>query len=129
MDEGGKLMTDSPAVRIAWLAGVLSFGVLGAWAFVSPRSFFDAFVAFPPYNAHLLRDIGVFQLGIGAALVAAVWSRDATFVALAGAAVAGVLHVIAHIVDSDLGGRSTDVPLLAVLAVVLIAGRFCELRR
>jgi hypothetical protein len=32
------------------------------------------------------------------------------------------MHVISHIIDRDLGGKPTDVPLLGLLAVVIIAG-------
>jgi uncharacterized protein YjeT (DUF2065 family) len=116
------MQTTSVYVRVAWVSGVLFFVVLGAWPFLSPHSFYDALATFPPFNAHLLRDIGVFSLGTGAALLVALKWRDGLLVALAGASAASVLHVISHIVDSDKGGKATDVPLLAVLAVVLVVG-------
>ena len=115
-------MKGSPIVRVAWLGAVAFFVLLGAWPFVSPKSFYDIVATFPPFNAHLMRDIGVFTLGVGGALLAAVRWRDGLLVALAGASFASVLHVVSHIVDRDLGGKPTDVPLLSVFAVLLIAG-------
>jgi hypothetical protein len=119
-------MTRSPLVRLAWVAAVGFFVILQAWAFLAPRSFFDALVAFPPYNGHLLRDVGAFSLGMGAALLAAAKWRDGLLVALTGAAAAGSLHVVSHIVDSDKGGKPTDIPLLAALAIFLVVGAFAR---
>lgn len=121
-------MSNSNVVRGAWLAGVGFFVVLGGWPFLSPGSFFDALAPFPPYNAHLLRDVGVFTLGTGGALVAAALRRDALFAALAGASVAAVLHVVSHIVDADKGGRDSDPWLLGLFAVVMVAGAVGRVR-
>jgi hypothetical protein len=121
-------MTKSPIVRLSWVAAMAFFVVVGAWSFLAPRSFFDALVAFPPFNAHLLRDVGAFTLGIGAAVLAAAKWRDGLLVALTGAAAGGVLHVVSHIVDSNKGGNPTDVPLLAGLALLLIAGTVVRAR-
>ena len=50
-------MTASGMVRVSWALAVAFFVVTGLWPLVSPDTFFDALVAFPPYNAHLMRDI------------------------------------------------------------------------
>ena len=121
-------MKGSPLVKLASIGAVAFFVLIGLWSFFVPRSFFDALVAFPPFNAHLLRDIGAFNLGIGAAVLAALKWQDALAVALAGASTAAVLHVVSHIVDSDLGGKPTDVPLLGLLAVLLVAGTLARLK-
>ena len=115
-------MTGSVVVKVAWVAGVVFFLGTGLWAFLSPSSFYDSLAVFPPYNPHFLRDVGVFSVGIGVTLVAASRSNDALRVVLGGATVAAVLHVISHIVDADRGGKSTDIPLLSLFAVVLLAG-------
>jgi hypothetical protein len=115
-------MKGSGVVRLAWLAGIVFFVVFGVWPFLAPRSFYDAVATFPPYNAHFLRDAGAFTLGVAGALVAAWRWRDGLLVALTGASAASVLHVISHIVDADKGGKPTDIPLLSLLALVLIAG-------
>lgn len=121
-------MQGSPIVRIAWVAAVGFFVILGAWPFFSPRSFYDALATFPPFNAHLLRDIGVFTMGVGASLLAAMRWKDGLVVALAGASAAGVLHVVSHIVDADQGGKPTDVPLLSVFAILLVVGTVVRAR-
>jgi peptidoglycan/LPS O-acetylase OafA/YrhL len=104
---------------VAWVA-VAFWLVFGIWAFVAPRSFFDQVAVFPPYNEHFLHDAGAFQMGLGAVLVFGLIGWDGLGTALAGTAVAAVMHVIAHAIDSDKGGKSTDIPGLAVLALALV---------
>jgi hypothetical protein len=121
-------MTASWMVRVTWVLAVAFFVVTGLWPLVSPDTFFDALVAFPPYNAHLMRDIGVFTLGPAGALLAAVRFNDTLLVALIGASTAAIAHVVSHVVDSDKGGNPTDIPLLAVLAAILLAGTAVRMR-
>ena len=105
---------------------LMMFGVfwlgLGLWAFVAPKSFFDALAEFDPYNRHFIHDVGSMQIGIGlGALVAARTLRPlvAAFVGLTGFQ---VMHVVSHIVDRDLGGRPWfDIPSLSLAAVVGLA--------
>jgi MYXO-CTERM domain-containing protein len=101
---------------------------LGLWAFLDPPSF-AGFVDFPPYNEHLIHDAGAFQIGIGAALLVALWLSDGLVVALTGFAVAGGLHTIAHAIDRHLGGHDSDVPSLAVLTLVALAAIAARIRR
>ena len=121
-------MTASWMVRVTWVLAVALFVVTGLWPIVSPDSFFDALVAFPPYNAHLMRDIGVFTLGPAGALLAALRFKDTLLVALIGASTAAIAHVVSHVVDSDKGGNPTDIPLLVVLAAILVAGTAVRMR-
>lgn len=103
------------AVRtVCLLAGgwMLTFGI---WALIWPASFADM-IDFPPYNEHLLHDLGAFQIGIGLTLcLAPVWS-DATAVALVGFLVAGTLHALNHGRDHHLGGHQADTWGLGALA-------------
>jgi hypothetical protein len=93
----------------------------GLWAFVDPESFFEQAATFEPYNAHLIRDIGAFQIGLGAVLLLATWLRDALLAALAGVAVGAFAHTAAHIIDRDLGGQpGVDIPAFGLVAVLLI---------
>jgi hypothetical protein len=120
--------TDRGARLVAGLAGAV-FAIFGAWAFVAPRSFFDAVAVFEPYNAHFLRDIGAFQLGLGAVLLLALVWRDALLVALAGVGVGAAFHVVAHLLDRDLGGTpASDIPVFATIAVVLLAASVARAR-
>ena len=87
------------------------------------QSFFDTIGPFEPYNAHFLHDIGAFQVGIGATLAIALWRRtDALFAALAGAGIGAAFHVVTHIRDRDLGGSDSNTVVLAIVAVLLLAG-------
>lgn len=106
--------------------------VLGAWALVDPQSFYERLATYPPYNEHLLHDIGAFQTGIGAALLLTFMWTDAPLVALGGASVGAVLHFVSHVIDRGDGGRTTDPAAIGVLALVVVAGavwRRQQLRR
>ena len=122
--------------RIERFVRVVAVGVgsvfigAGVWAFLAPRAFFENAAAFEPYNAHFIRDIGAFQLGLGAVLVLAVWLRDAMVVVLAGVAVGAVAHLIAHLVDRHAGGDpAVDLPMFGLLAVLLVAGALVRARQ
>ena len=94
----------------------------GAWAFIAPRSFYDAIATFPPYNVHFLHDIGAFLLGIGVALAGALLWPDALFVALLGGAVAASFHWVSHVLDRDHGGSASDPWTLGGFALLLVVG-------
>jgi hypothetical protein len=107
-------------VRGTALLAAAFYTLFGVWALLAPRSFFETVAPFPPYNEHFLHDAGAFQLGLGAALLAALARRSALVTALAGAAVASVLHAGAHAVDGHLGGRPTDPWVLGLLAALVV---------
>ncbi len=102
------------------IVGAVFFVGFGLWAMVAPQSFFDQLATYPPYNEHFLHDIGAFQLGIGATLIAALVLADGLAIALAGAAVGSVAHAIAHVMDRDQGGKASDPWLLGGLALVIV---------
>ena len=106
----------------SWLAAVAGVGLAatGAWAMLAPRSFYDGVATYPPFNEHLLHDIGAFLVGLGACLVVALWVRDGLVVALAGNVVGAVLHAVSHVVDRDLGGSSRDPWTMSALALALL---------
>jgi hypothetical protein len=104
----------------------------GAWAMVAPRSFFAALAPFEPYNQHFLQDIGAFQVGLGAVLLLAARPAraDGLAVALVGVGLGAALHVLAHVVGRDLGGRpETDIPALGVMALLLLAAGLLRWRQ
>lgn len=106
---------------VAIVVGALSLAG-GLWAFVAPAGFFESAATFEPYNAHLIRDIGAFQIGLGAVLVLAAIIPDAFLAALAGVGAGAVFHLLAHIIDHDLGGDpAVDIPMFGLLAGLLIA--------
>jgi hypothetical protein len=103
--------------------------LLGLWALIDASSFFDNVGEFAPYNGHYVRDVGAFQIGIGAALLAALaWRDDAVLAALCGGAAGATGHEIAHIVDVGDGGRDSDPITLGVIAVIVTGAFLWRLR-
>jgi hypothetical protein len=101
------------------------FLIAGAWAFFAPASFFEAAATFEPYNVHFIRDIGAFQIGLGAVLLlaAATPATDGLVAGLFGAGVGSAAHTASHVVGRDLGGTpEVDIPFFAVLTLLLVAG-------
>ena len=116
----------TPSVTVAVLvSGIVSLAT-GLWAFFAPESF-AAFVAFP-YNRHLLHDVGAFQIGIGATLLFALRWADSIMVVLAGYVVGTAFHLISHVIDREIGGHSTDVPGIAILGIIGLAGMVARAR-
>src|SRR5262245_7341721 len=78
----------------------------GAWALGAPRGFFDAFpgwghrwtAAYPPYNEHLVNDLGAtfLTLGVLLAVATALNDRRVTTVVLVGVLVFNSLHLAFH---------------------------------
>jgi hypothetical protein len=90
--------------RVATAVGAAFFLVFGAWAIGDPSSFFDRIAPWPPYDEHLTRDAGAFQVGIGVSLAAVLFGMKGVLAVLAGAASAASLHVASHVVDYGEGG-------------------------
>lgn len=115
--------SDLVSTIVCGVFGVFTL-LLGLWALIDASSFYDNIGEFPPYNNHFVHDVGAFQIGIGAALLAALaWRDDAILVALCGAAAGAVTHEIAHIIDADDGGRDAD-PFTLGLVALILAGTF-----
>ena len=55
--------------KTAAAAGGIGLVGFGAWAMVSPSTFFEVLARFEPYNQHFLQDIGALQIGFGAVLL------------------------------------------------------------
>jgi hypothetical protein len=109
-----------PLRVIVVLVGVYLVG-FGLWAFLSPNGFYASIAQFPPYNQHFLHDLGAFQVGTGGALLATQLWEDALLAVLAGAALGGVIHFVAHVMDVSLGGHpATDLPFLGGVALLLL---------
>lgn len=93
----------------------------GLWGFFDPRSFFDSVAVFEPFNRHFIRDIGAFQVGLGAVLLLAVFLRDALLVALSGVGVGAAFHAVSHLVDRGEGGDpARDIATFVTIAALLI---------
>lgn len=85
--------------------------VVGVWALVLPRSFYDDFSAaglgwvsaFGPYNEHLVRDVGALNLALGTLLaVAAIFlERRLVRAALAAWLVYELPHFVFHATELE----------------------------
>jgi hypothetical protein len=118
-----------PLALAAAAVGALFFLITGAWAFVAPHSFYVTLAHWPPYNEHLFHDVGAFQLGLGAALVAGLVRLSGLVVGLIGGVAASIVHAISHWIDWHEGGRSSDPILLTLLAAVLVGALVVALWR
>ena len=119
MPDTARLRLLAPAL---WgvAVGALS-GLQGLWAFLSPRSWFDALAVFEPFNKHFIRDIGTFQVGLAVAGILGALRRRAVVVGLGTLATFQVLHVASHIIDRDAGGRpGFDISALSLLAAATV---------
>jgi hypothetical protein len=79
---GDTASTRRVVVRVALIGLVVFAAVLGFWAGLFPRAFYDAFPGFGrqwvaidgPFNEHLIRDVGYLSLALGVVTVAAaIW--------------------------------------------------------
>jgi len=113
-------------VTVMVVAG-LEMLVAGVWAWLAPRSFARA-VDFP-HHEHFLHDLGVFQIGIGVALLVALVWRDARAVVLTSFLVANTLHALNHALDRHLGGHTSDAYVLGVLSLLTGAALVLRVRQ
>jgi hypothetical protein len=108
------------APAMAWLVVAFWIGS-GAFAFLAPRSFYDAVAEFPPYNVHFVHDIGAFSIGLGLTIALVVVLADRWHPArsvLVGVGVGSVLHVLSHVLDYDLKPSVSDIAGLALFTAV-----------
>ena len=103
----------------------------GLLAFLAPGAFYDLLGPYPPENAHFVKDLGSWQVGLGlAALTAArlpAWRRPM----LAILAVQYALHTVSHAIDLDVAdpraagtfGLVTQLAGAVVLTALLVKER------
>lgn len=121
-------MRSPRSARLALGLLFLSAAVIGLTAALAPRAFYDdfPFVAhwvdlLPPYNEHLVTDVGGLYLGFAVLFAWAAWTLDRTLVRAA--CVAWLLTTTIHLAfhASHLKGFSTadGVAEIATLALLL----------
>ncbi|MCG5215857.1 hypothetical protein [Streptosporangium sp. KLBMP 9127] len=112
-----------------WLRGGLAFlaaaqFVVGCWALLLPRSFFDIpWVGMRmPYNAHLMMDYGAMSLATSVALGVSVFivRRSMVRTALAVYLVFAVPHLVIHLRLLHHLTPGERVPLLMALSVATV---------
>jgi hypothetical protein len=110
--------------------GVLFLAALtiGVAATVAPRTFYDDFPflahwvdLLPPYNEHLVTDVGALYLGLAAILAWAAIALDRTLVlaACAGWLLAATIHLLFHVTHLDRFGTADAVAEIGSLALLL----------
>lgn len=122
------------------LLGVLNL-LWGAAAVLQPREFFGSFpgfgfrwtAAYPPYNQHLVTDLGATFLTLAVLLLMAAWLNDrrVTVVVLVGVLVFNTVHLAFHAAHfGSLRGfdlfaslLSLTLGVLAPVALLLLAAR------
>lgn len=118
------------SLRIGLIALTVSSGVTGAWALLAPRSFYDDFPggrrswvsALPPYNEHLVRDVGGLYLALTLVLLAAavIMERRLVIVALVAALLNAVPHFIFHVTHVDELSTGDQIAQTASLVFVMV---------
>lgn len=110
-----------PSVESITLAVALTSVAAGASAMAAPSAFYRVIAPFPPYSQHLIHDIGAFQIGLGACLVAGLLLPDALLAVLAGNTAGAAAHAASHLIDRDHGGHPSDPLTMTAVALLLAA--------
>lgn len=117
--------------RIALVVIAAGTAVVGAWAQVFPRSFYDDFpgagrvwVAVDgPFNEHLVRDVGGLNLALAVVAITALVTGSVLLARVAGAAalVYSVPHLIYHAAHLDAFDSGDKVALVGTLGSAALA--------
>ncbi|GAA4676931.1 hypothetical protein GCM10023215_06730 [Pseudonocardia yuanmonensis] len=104
--EAGRVEVGGLAIRAGLWFLALTEVVVGVWALFAPAGFYAGFPApghpwvslLPPYNEHLVRDVGALSLALTVALVGAALrpERRLTVVVLLAFLTATVPHAVFH---------------------------------
>jgi len=120
----------SPAVaRAALTILLLSAASIGLTATLAPHAFYDDFPflrhwvdLLPPYNEHLVTDVGGLYLGFALLFAWAAWTLQATLVRAVCAAwlLTAAIHLVFHATHLDHFSTADAIAELASLAFLLI---------
>ena len=104
-------------------------GLIGIWATLAPRSFYDDFPSLGrtwispdgPYNEHLVRDVGGLYLAVGVLFVAAAVTLARSMVVTAAVAglATGVPHFLYHATNTDTLGTVDNIMSLSGLGTAV----------
>lgn len=130
-------MTREGWLRVGLVILAVSALVVGVWALFAPHWFYDDFPgggrhwvsALPPYNEHLVRDVGELNLALAVLLTWAAVTINRTLVlaALVAYLVNTVPHFIFHIFNledlstSDQIGQTASLAIAVALPLALLA--------
>jgi hypothetical protein len=126
-------MTAARALRPALAALCLFSLSVGAAAAFAPRVFYEDFPFYarwvsilPPYNEHLVTDVGGLYLGFAVVLAWAVWRPEPTLVraATSGFVLVAALHFAFHAGHLDAYGTADAIAQMVSLGLVLALAAF-----
>jgi hypothetical protein len=115
--------------RAALVVLVLSLAPIGLTATLAPETFYDDFPflrhwvdLLPPYNEHLITDVGGLYLGFTVIFAWAAWTLQPTLVRAVCSAwlLTAALHLFFHATHLDNFGTSDAVAEIASLAFLLV---------
>jgi hypothetical protein len=127
-DPGGELRSPD-AARVSLVVLLLSAASVGLTATLAPHTFYDDFPflshwvdLLPPYNEHLVTDVGGLYLGFTVLFGWAAWTLQPTLVRAVCTAwlLSAALHLIFHATHLDGFGTADGVAEIASLAFLLI---------
>jgi hypothetical protein len=114
-------------VRVLLVMMAATSGLIGVWALLAPRSFYDDFPgggrswvsADGPYNEHLVRDVGGLQLALTIVVVVAAVTLGTVIVRTAAVATLAfaIPHLAYHSAHTDLYDTSDAVASIVSLAI------------
>lgn len=122
-------MRNRQVARSALILLFVSALLIGLTATVSPRTFYDDFPflahwvdLLPPYNEHLVTDVGGLYLGFAVLFGWAAWSLDPTLIRAVSIAwlLTATLHLIFHASHLEGFGTADAVAEIASLALLLV---------
>lgn len=115
-------------LRIGLAVLAVPAAVVGLWAGLAPRSFYDDFPGFGqvwvapdgPFNEHLVRDVGALNLGLAVVTIGALITLATVLVrwVLVAWIVEGVLHAVYHSRNLDPFSTAESVQIMAGLVMV-----------
>jgi hypothetical protein len=121
-------MNSPRGARAALAVLFLSAAVIGLTAAFGPRTFYEDFPflahwveLLPPYNEHLVTDVGGLYLGFAVLFAWAAWTLDRTLVRAVCVAwlLTATLHLIFHSGHLDGFGTADAIAEIATLALLL----------
>jgi hypothetical protein len=115
-------------LRIGLAVLAVPAAVVGVWAGLAPRSFYDDFPGFGqvwvapdgPFNEHLVRDVGALNLALAVVTIGAAITLATALVrwVLVAWIVEGVMHAAYHSRNLDPFSTSDSVSIMAGLVLV-----------
>ncbi len=129
MADGLADMRSPNAARVSLAILLLSAASIGLTATLAPHTFYDDFPflshwvdLLPPYNEHLVTDVGGLYLGFTVLFAWAAWTLQPTLVRAVCSAwlLSATLHLIFHATHLEGFGTADGVAEIASLAFLLV---------